>query len=80
MKTWNNYHTFDFWVFPEKTTLTHNVLCAHCYEVTFVKTAKWKTEIKILEPCQTFEMELLVKILNGFQPLTIFAKPSIFNI
>ena len=29
------------------------------------------------EPCQTSKMELFVKMINGWKPLTIFAKSSI---
>ena len=32
------------------------------------------------EPCQTSEIIFFVKIVNGFQPLTIFAKRSILNV
>ena len=32
------------------------------------------------EPYQTSKMELLAKIVNGFQPLTIFAKSSILDV
>ena len=34
---WNNQYTFDFWIFSEKTTLTHNVWPVHCYEATLVE-------------------------------------------
>ena len=33
-----------------------------------------------LEPSQTSKMELFAKRVNGFQPLTIFAKSSILDI
>ena len=32
------------------------------------------------EPNQTSEMELSAKIVNGFQPLTIFAESSILDV
>ena len=32
------------------------------------------------EPCQTSKMELFVKIINGFYPLTIFTKSSISGV
>ena len=32
------------------------------------------------EPSQTFKMKRLVKIVNGFQTLTIFARSSILNV
>ena len=35
---------------------------------------------QLLEPCQTSKMELFAKRVNGFQPLTIFAKSSILDI
>ena len=31
------------------------------------------------EPYQTCKNELFIKIVNGFQPLTVFAKSSILN-
>ena len=33
-----------------------------------------------LKPCQTSEIKLFAKIVNGFHPLTIFAKSSIFDV
>ena len=33
-----------------------------------------------LEPSQTSKMELLVNIVNGWKPLTIFAKSSILDV
>ena len=30
--------------------------------------------------CQTFKMEIFAKIVNGFQPLTFFAKSSIVEV
>ena len=33
-----------------------------------------------LGPCQIFMMELFLKMVNGFKPLTIFGKFSIINI
>ena len=32
------------------------------------------------EPCQTSKIELFAKIVNGFQPLTIFAKSSVLDV
>ena len=32
------------------------------------------------QPCQTSKMENFVKIVNGYKPLTIFAKPSILDV
>ena len=32
------------------------------------------------EPSQTSKMEILVKIVNGFPPFTIFAKSSILDL
>ena len=32
------------------------------------------------EPCQTSKMELFTEIVNGFEPLTIFAKSSILHV
>ena len=32
------------------------------------------------EPCQTTKMSIFTKIVNGWKPLTIFAKSSIFDI
>ena len=32
------------------------------------------------EPCQTCKMERFTKIVNGFYPLTIFSKHSIFDV
>ena len=32
------------------------------------------------EPCQTFNIELLAKIVNRFQLMTIFAKSSILYV
>ena len=32
------------------------------------------------EPSQTYKMERFAKIVNGFQPLPIFAKPSILEV
>ena len=36
--------------------------------------------VLVLGPCQTSKTECLVKIVNGFYPLTIFAKRSIIDI
>ena len=36
--------------------------------------------VKDVEPCQRFQMECLAKIVNGFQPLTTFAKRSILKV
>ena len=32
------------------------------------------------EPCQTFQMELFVEIINDFQPLIVFAKRFILDV
>ena len=32
------------------------------------------------EPCQTSKIESFAKIVNGFMPLTIFAKRSILDV
>ena len=39
-----------------------------------------KTSEAYLEPSQASKMELFVKIVNGFEPLAIFAKSPILDV
>ena len=44
-----------------------------------VERCTWATEA-YSDPCQTSKMELLVKIFNGIQLLTVFAKSSFLDV
>ena len=39
-----------------------------------------KASKKYAEPCQISKIERFAKIINGFKPLTIFAKHSILDV
>ena len=45
------------------------------------RSTKWSCQTETyLEPCQISKMECFAKIINGFQPLTIFARRSILDV
>ena len=45
-----------------------------------VSGVQWRLSEAYSEPCQTCKMECSTKIVNGFQPFTIFAKCSILGV
>ena len=46
----------------------------------FIKKMYIKVLVAYSEPRETSKMECFAKVVNGFQPLTIFAKCSILDV
>ena len=69
MKETNSFK-WAFYMKVDKTPYQESVYVA-IYEVILTKA--------YLEPCQTSQMELFLKIVGGFQLLSVFTKSSILT-
>ena len=78
------------------TSLVNDVIIMHNFNfsVEFFFLMKWKTYslvtwshlnpnlkwLAFLKPCQISKMKLFLKMVNSFQPLTIFARRSLLDV